>query len=243
MPLSDIRARFIVATGRKDLVNEDGSDNCANAFINAGMRLLDSIITNPKTRCWFKNDLAVGQVKLEIEHCRIIDEVWVMNADGRTQLDVKSLEWLRENYADATTDIDRGRPTYYSSAVLPLAPSQVALTAENFTDEFTYDFEDILFADKEEYRGVIFLPPADLVYTMSILGSFFHKPLTLDADENYWTKVHSELLVYAAGYSLEIFYRNTEGANDWMRAILRYTMEIERDLIEEQSKGITQMGG
>ena len=50
MNLSEIRAKFIALSGRQDLVDEYDLDNGANFFINAGERLLNSLVCDSITQ-------------------------------------------------------------------------------------------------------------------------------------------------------------------------------------------------
>jgi len=44
MNLKEIRQEFAEKSGQLDLVNEDGSDNGANFYLNAGQQYLDKLI-------------------------------------------------------------------------------------------------------------------------------------------------------------------------------------------------------
>ncbi|GAI92183.1 unnamed protein product [marine sediment metagenome] len=92
-------------------------------------------------------------------------------------------------------------------------------------------------------RGILFGPPADTYYTLSVFGIFRFNLLSIDTDTNYWTDEWSLLLLYASLYMLESFYRNTAGMKDWMNAITVITFGIEADKVEEESHNINQMRG
>ena len=76
---------------------------------------------------------------------------------------------------------------------------------------------------------------------------FGHAELSLeledDADTSWWTLEAPETLVLASLYELEVAYRNTEGANDWMGALNNELMSLEYDQISEEITGIDQMEG
>ena len=124
-------------------------------------------------------------MKLEFLYARAIKEVWIMDSDGRSKLTPKTLSWIRKTYADVLSDIDTGTPLYYSLAIIGLSPEQASLTSEDYTDEFTYDVDEIRFGDHYLYNGIIFMPPSDGVYTVTIIGEFFSKTLSNDTDNNY----------------------------------------------------------
>ena len=89
MPLSDIRTRFILASGRKDFESSTAS---ADAFINAGMRYLDSRLNTQKSLLRFQKDIAASDFTLNLKYCRAIKEVWVTNAtSGRSIVEKRTL--------------------------------------------------------------------------------------------------------------------------------------------------------
>lgn len=285
MSLSDIRERFITASGRRDLITGSGADNGANFYIGAGVRLLDLYGTHSKRRAWYRKDIAAGDIKLAFRHCLAIEQVWLSNADGRNMLTKKGLGWLRENYQDTgsssafaqclntdghvltTVNLAGGRtrrvctvgghsyystlelsaPTYYCPLVGGLAPDQSTLTEDNYTDEFTYESEDIIFksgtTEHYAYNGILFYPPSDGIYTISVLGIFMSKPLVNDDDANFWSEVYPEQLVQAAMAVLEGFYRNTEGRKDWAAVVDDILGGIDSLEAEQDAAGISQMEG
>lgn len=92
-------------------------------------------------------------------------------------------------------------------------------------------------------RGLVFGPPADVYYTLTVSGIFRFNTLTDNADTNYWTDEWSILLLYASLFTLESFYRNTAGMRDWMNVITTIIFGIEADKVEEESHNINQMRG
>jgi len=46
MTLVEIRAEFLKLSGRHDLVNDDGTNNGADFYINAGLRMLNNMVTD-----------------------------------------------------------------------------------------------------------------------------------------------------------------------------------------------------
>lgn len=92
-------------------------------------------------------------------------------------------------------------------------------------------------------RGLLIGPPADAYYTLSVLGIFRFDLLEGDTDTNYWTDEWPTLLLYAALYTLESFYRNTAGMQDWMKAMNVIIFGIECDKVEEEVYNINQMRG
>lgn len=252
MTLLQIRQKFVELSGRYDLVSSATTftpDNGANFFIQAGQRLLDNL--HEKQLAWYKKNLTVGQGVVDVKFCKAIKEVWIANSEGRTKLDKVDLGWLRENYGKPLASLDQGDPLYYAVGVNKLSPDQITLTAgagvSVYTGQFTYGFEDIIFADElsegYQHTSVLIAPPTDEVKTVEILGQFFSVTLSSDSQVNFWTEQYPELLLKAALYQLETFYRNTEGARDWFNAMDLDLTGLDKNLVDEEVTDFDQREG
>lgn len=236
MPASSLVSRFKEMTGRYDL-----SDSDVYFFLDKGQRILDRKVNAPVGFAWHKEDVSSGAGFLTFRNCRAVKEVWVYDADGRSQLERKSLGWIMEQ-----TDVDNGRPAYYAPAVIRLEPSQYSLTSSNYTNEFTYGSDGILFSDQAAegvavYNGVVWLPKTDGAYTVEVLGLFMSNPIVDGTEKTFWTEEEPHLLVLAAAYVLETFYRNEAGASAIMSQLNEMIMLIDKDNVEQEIAGITQM--
>lgn len=88
-------------TGRMDLDDTMVSGlTKGQFFLDAALKLLDTKQRNPESRRWLMKDIAVGESVLRFQNCRSIQEVWLMNADGRFQLEKKDIGYIKENYTD-----------------------------------------------------------------------------------------------------------------------------------------------
>lgn len=252
MTLLQIRQKFVELSGRYDLVVSPTTftpDNGANFFIQAGQRFLDNL--HEKQLAWYKKNLAVGDAVVDVQYAKSIKEVWVMNSDGRVQLDKVDYGWLRENYSKPVASLTQGDPLYYAVGVNKLSPGQIALTtgagASPYTAQFTYGHEDLIFANELSegylYTTVLIAPPTDEVKTIEILGQFFSLPLSTDTQVNFWSEQYPELLLKAALYELECFYRNTEGARDWYNAIDLGLLGLDKNQVDEEMTDIDQREG
>lgn len=67
--------------------------------------------------------------------------------------------------------------------------------------------------------------------------------LSLDSDTSWWTLEAPETLVIASLYQLEVSYRNSEGARDWMNAIRNDLHVLEKNQVDDEVTGIDQMEG
>lgn len=249
MGLSTVRASFVALSGRKDLVKGDGTDNGANAYINAGQDYLDAHQLTPKSISHYLKDIASGVYKLEVANLRILHEVWIINADGRTQLEEKTLNWIKTEYGEDFDDIETGTPLYYCRDVSGLSPQQAELTSDTYTTDFTYGHETIIFGNHWKKSNIIIMPPPDEVFTVDVVAEFYSKTLADNAvgesysDKSYWTEVHPGLLVDSALMMLERSYRNTSGMLDWKNSIELTLQGIDFDLVSQDIAGVSAMEG
>ena len=254
MTLIATREELARWSGRHDLVTDfaggdytDSGNGVSTKLINAGQKVLDRKALHIKRYSWHHEDVDAGAYSLNIRYCSSIKEVWAMNATtDRYPLDKVDLRWLREEYGEVYSELSQSDPSYYAPLVMSLAPDQAALTSSNYTGTFTYDHEEILFSDEAAhflYSGILWMPPVDETFTISILGRFWSKPLSSDTDTSFWTEVHEELLVWAALYVLEGNYRNREGQRDYMQMIVDALADLDRDLVEEEAQDLDTMGG
>ena len=94
------------------------------------------------------------------------------------------------------------------------------------------------------------MPPPDGNYYVSILGTFYSPTLsatlsgsTWTQTKSFWSEVHPDILITAALYKLETFYRNTEGAKDWKSALMIDVADLDKDVADQESTQINQIGG
>jgi hypothetical protein len=242
-----IRTDFVTKNGRHDLVVDttDYADNGANFYIQAGQRYLDIIMPNPKSLGRYVQDIAENDHKLEMKYVQNIESVYIKaSGETRQDLEVKPYSWLLDQYGNTISDMSSSTPLYYAPIVNTLSPEQKALTSENYTDEFTYDYEDITFgANRYVYNGIIFRPKADKAYTMTVFARFYSL-LASDTDISWHSENYPELLLMAANMMLEVFYRNSTGVLDWKRAIDMFLKGVDNTLVnQELVQSTNQMRG
>ena len=240
MNLLQIRQLFREISGRFDLVNEDGSDNGANFYINEGRKFLDRLDENQKSWASTFKWLYPGLWGVQFAHCRAVKEVWISNDKGRWQLEKKRLQDLLGEYLRIPpSQRSTGSPLYYSPAVTRYMPESA--TVKDL--EAFVGFVDIPSGNAHMYNSILIAPPANELMFVEITGLFYSQELTFDTDENYWTIMHPNLLVMAAMRQLEIVNRNTQGVNDWTNAIMAEAMQIGFDLVEELIAEVDNMEG
>ena len=253
MNFGEIRTKFIDLSGRFDLADSMAStpytDGGSDFFIGAGQRYLDNHQLTPKSILRFQKDIAVDGYLVEFKDVLAIKEVWYTTDDARKALTKVSLGWLKENYSYPYTNVSSGTPKYYAINTIGLAGRQDHFTVSGddaYTNTFTREYQDIHLygedsSNHQHYRGIIIMAPTDKAATITVLGQFKAKELDEDGDQNFWSVHYPELLIQAANYSLESFYRNTEGAKDWKNIIDETLVGIDYNLVEEEISGVNRM--
>jgi len=64
-----------------------------------------------------------------------------------------------------------------------------------------------------------------------------------DADECYWSTEHPDVLIHAALQRLEVSYRNTKGATDWLTTIMADLINLDKEWVEEAVADLDKMEG
>lgn len=242
MTFKEVRIEFVEKTGRTDLVKGNGyTDNGADFYINSGLRLLDMLQDNPYTERKYIKDIAAGDHTLHFQYCRAIDKVWVMSSTSRYELTKKNRKWMRDNYGLIIADLAQGTPIYYAPNIIKLAPSQIDLTAITLAAQATYDTGDVEFGRDWTYNGIVFMPPSNAVYTMTVDGKWHTERLSGDDDTNYWTEEYPDLLIEAAIAELELFHRNREGFLDIVEGLKFGLRGVDNILVEQEIAGNSQM--
>jgi hypothetical protein len=241
MNLLEIRTWFTNESGRFDLVTDviTYADNGADNHLRAGLRMLDRMVTTPKSMARNFQMIAIDGFYVTFDFCRAIKEVWVADIESRWKLEKKDMQWMREEYADI--DLESGQSLYYAPMTLRAHP-ETDVTPVGIAGGYL-GYLDIMVGGHYNYNGVLIYPPTDIALMVETWGYFYSKELALDTDENYWTVQHPELVVMAAQCNLEKFQRNSEGVKDWITAIKLELDGIDKDVAEEVSAEISVMEG
>lgn len=240
MNLGEVRAAFKTRSGRYDLVAADGSDNGADFYINAGQKLLDRLSDVRKGYAKHYDTIESGDWYLIFQHCRAVQTVFMSDDDARWELGKLDEEDIMVNYlTEKISELDTGAPDYFAPALLRESTDGADVVISKIGDT-EYSEAGITHF---EYNGIIWTPPSDGDYTVEVRGLFYSPELSADADESYWSVAEPMALLMAALQRLEVSYRNTEGANDWLNAIKLELDGISKDAVEEESALINQMEG
>lgn len=240
MNLLQTRQQFRTVSGRHDLVNEDGSDNGANFYINAGQRHLDRLDTIQKSFGICYRFCEAGFWSVRFPYCRAVKEVWAATTNAKWQLEKKNLADLIAGYfTKLPSGIDRGSPLYYAPTITRAVPETFKTAADMF--EAFSGYVDVISADHFAYNCILMAPPVDEKVLIEVKGLFYTGELSEDEDKSYWSEVHPNVLIMATMRELEIINRNTQGVNDWTASIMTEISNIGKDLVEEEIAGVTQI--
>ena len=97
--------------------------------------------------------------------------------------------------------------------------------------------------NSDSVDGIIVLPPPDVAIVVEVWGKFYSPKLVEDGDTSYWSEVTEDTLIMAALYRLELFYRNTAGARDWLDGINLDLADIDKDTVHEDNSNVDQLEG
>lgn len=254
MNLGEFRELFITRSGRFDLVVDDTNfeDNGANQFINEAQRYLDRKLNVTHSDARLFKEINVNDIGITFNDCRIIKEVWCFDTTNRWWVEKVDYPYLRSKpdldslvntlgYSGSFSSLDTSAPLNYAPARLRVTPESSSLPLSDL--DLILSYGDVMLGDYKTYNGIIFLPPSDGSYVVEIFGSFYAPKLSSDSDNSIWSEEFSDLLLMATMRQLEIFYRNTEGVKDWNNVISEELINIDFDIVEQESVDVNQLEG
>ncbi len=239
MNLLQVRTKFREMSGRNDLVNEDGSDNGADFYINEGRKFLDRMDETQKSWATCYRFINTGFYSASVPYSRAIKEVWAATTSARWQLKKKNLQDLIAGYLTGMpSSRTSGTPLYYSPTITRYIPEGV--TADEF--ESFLGWVETPAGNSHEYNTILLNVPTDEKILVEVKGLFYSSELTANAEQNYWSSVHPMLLIMSAMRQIEIVNRNTQGVKDWTESIATDMRQIGMDLVEEIIAEVSQIG-
>ncbi|MBT7187978.1 hypothetical protein HN911_11690 [Candidatus Bathyarchaeota archaeon] len=202
-----------------------GTDSGADFFIANGTRWLDLAQETDKEAAQYDESFAIGDWRVLMENCRVVKEVWFRDSEGsRTKLTPTTRDALREDYPKLSGE-DNGTATKWAPYISRFAPSQVGS------------------GQQVKYNSVMIMPPTDAAITIEVFGIFHSLELKENIQENYWSVNYPDVLVLASLMSMEGFYRNTQGVNDYLNQINAILRGIDVDTADAMTVESMQMEG
>ena len=249
MNLLGIRELFVKISGRYDLVNPSTfADNGADHFIQEGQRSLERRLNISATKAKFFTTLSEGGYKIELQNCRAIREVWVMDNAARSELtkleeyDLRGQhqKFVSNMYTVPLSTMDTGRPLYFYPTNLRRVPED----EDGSTDSAVLSsFLETTSPYDPTYTGIVLFPRAEKEFEVEVSGLFYSPKLTANTDENYWSVTYPNLLVMAAVKQVEIMYRGLKAGSSWDRLMEPELENIEKDMVEEEVSTVHNMRG
>jgi len=215
MTLKDFRKMFVEVTGRFDLVQDSESfqDAGADFFIKAGHRFLNSRFQVRAT------EVRVPLLLKKDTHTYPVAEL--LSVTG-LQVNTPESGWVTLEQVDLEEILELG--TSEESSKVPRLFSVINLLDNPIAEQPISALKKL---------GVRVFPTPEEDLTAQITGRWANVPQE-DTDTSFWTLNYPELAISAAQYQIEVFHRNTQGANDHLIAIDRLGTELEHDLIESE---------
>jgi len=251
MDYKDIRWKFIVVSGRYDLINSTTfEDDGADFYLNAGQKYLDRLLDTGKMNARYPVIVEAGTFVVKSIGIRAIKEVWAANADGKIQLIPDTMQRLKTEYSEEFSAVAQGVPRYYAPAVFRPHPDTLASVTGMYNVSDLLLYNAIAPAQHFNYNGIVIMPPPDGTYTIEILGLFYSPVLsaTLAAEvwtqtKSYWTEAQPDTLIAAALYKVDALYRNLDAAKEFRSIVMDDVIGLDKDTVEEDLVGNMQMGG
>lgn len=243
MELRAFRKLFVETSGRYDLVNDDGTDNGADYYINQGVRYLESVMHWDKMEASFYTSL-VGESTFMVQNLRTINKVF-----ARATATDKFTELVRITLAQARKYVMDGLPSEGVPLFYCLFRSkgehQGMSLVENFFLGAGTAYQDVLEGQNFDSVGLLVLPllSTAAVVDVEVSGLMRSAKLAAEDDSNYWTLEWPNVLLYASRRELEVQHRNMQGVKDWDNAIATALVQLEMDYIMDESNQISRMEG
>lgn len=255
MTLKEIRERFVQESGRLDLVNDDGSDNGADFYINNGQRHLDRLTQFRKAGAVNYQILRPNDYLFYVKDCRAVHSVsYIAHSDYQNPYSTHERSWrtlppwtieqARAAFPHSFTRMleYRDKPIMY--CLFDVRGTQDTMRANDFQFfESMSDLAGLVMAQYYDKVGILLLPITRNAIQVEVRGLFYCPKLINDDDTSYWTTEEPGLLLQAALREMEVFHRNTQGVKDWDRAIDASTVLLEQDFIYEEAYHTCQMEG
>jgi hypothetical protein len=248
--LLELRTQIIDISGHYELVDSSYGDNGIDKYIYKAQRMLERKFNYGPAKATYATDLAAGTYMVELSDCRVVEEVWMLGTDYRSQLrkvipsEEKSIwsGWHDCYLTKPFSSIDSGRSRFYYPTNLRRYPNSATGSGDSttlqsyLTTSSPYD---------PTITGLIILPPTDIAYAIQVTGLFYNPQLNSDNDDdyNFWTYNHPDLLIMATLQMLETFYRSTGAIDKWKREIAVNIDDIDKDFVEQQISDINEMDG
>ena len=237
MNLIELRKQLVSITGRYDLMNEDFTNNGIDFYINSGQHMLDKLGIATDNHVSMAVEIASGDYSASFNSkCLSVFEVFVNDTIERTPLERVDYYAMKEYYANLVSTEEANRPEYYALASLRILE---AASRDSLGAFLNLEFQ----VPSVDYRGLIFMPPADKDYVIEVSGKFYSLELSDNNQETYWTTYAPEILIKAAMYQLYKLTGRSRDADDIRSALNEEVADLDKMNVEEDVYITSEMGG
>ncbi|MEG0755686.1 MAG: hypothetical protein RR450_04765 [Oscillospiraceae bacterium] len=236
MKLIEIRRLFAKHSGRYDLVDHlTGADTGADFFINSGRQMLDRLSTIGAQQATTFDEVQAGKGIVIVPEVFLLESV-IWRESGMVERE------LREVYVGKLTKAlsQPGSPTAYQIVPIEISPNIEKIPLPDFA---VISEHAEVHKHVGETTAIQLFPKPNRDGVLQVSGHFYSQKLQFDDDYNIWSMKFPDLLVSASLWALEVFYRNTEGANDWMTHVVGQLREQDKRELENKIRHIDQMEG
>jgi len=235
MNTAEIRQLFVDLTGRMDLLGQDSGGEYLSTitpapmdvYLQAGLKTLDRMLaTDAPGNVLTQINLERGFNSATLPFgFRQIQAVWLISANNHN-----SREALRPVKEQSDTG-SLGAPETYALASLRANPHL------SQTEDFVATPQANVAIPTPGPLSLLFDKRADQKYIVQIIGVAHNFVPQSEFDSCWWFVEHPLLAAKSAAYHLEVAYRNTEGANDWLRAVAEDMRQLNADwIVQEEGK-------
>lgn len=236
MPLSVILEDFTKWTGDRAMPRA-----MQLRFIAEGQRYLEDLQLLPNLKYRYQKDVlaTADPPRLTVPNLIAASNVYYASADGMSlithydEIDFRSMQPI-EGIAPVP-----GPPVGWTEYALGLEDSQAFDETQPVSTYATDYTEGATYGD----TGILLAPQFDQTYTVVVFGTFYSRALTGPSDTNFWSERYPGALVNAALMRREIRLRNSEGVQDYVRAINLDLIGLARVDGMRASANVGQMRG
>ena len=204
-PVSHLDTGFSIASFTPTASRDVGFTQGADFFINEAQKFLDDRYEQPELKSCLVSTLEGGENTLVFPNrFRYITQVlWNEKLLYQRAFDLRMLT--------VATD----EPAFWSFAPMHCIVDKKKIAAKEPKSWFGADF----LKNEATCRSIILSPKPQDTGQVFIMGMAFSEPLEKDGDVSVWSTKYPDILITAALWKLELSYRNTEGANDYYKAM------------------------
>lgn len=243
MTLLELKAKFVEISGRHDLFDTSSAsypDTGGLFYINAGIRFLNDSILDFSSMRVFKTTGSAAQYTVALD---TVTQVYAVSGTEKLILDFVPIE-NRDSFFEKPLKLvdaeNTGKPKYFSHVL--------SIDQDTNNGEYTAgeDASGLTPVSLSTVSNIILIQPIpDKSYTFFFIGRSSKLELTdsENALSTYWSINYPDLLLAAIMYKLESFFRNTEGARDWLNTLNMGLRAIDLVNAENEAKNLDRLRG